>query len=193
VPAPSRRRTTPASRSWPPVPQFDAEHPSRVYGSGWHEVALWPTTPAPFRIPAPAFKKLATASVAGSRDPVYPPYRSPRCNSATTCSGIFSFRVAPRHSLPSLVLPNLRFDFPGMRARVGPGVYQILRAKTRVCNQQCLLTCAQPAALLKQPNWNPATNDTRLAAAHIRPRVDAWEIVIQLPNHPLKDPSFLPT
>ncbi len=93
-------------------------------------------------------------------------------------------RIETGHSLCGLVFANLRLDFLGMRARVGPSVHQILGTQIRVGSQQGLLAGAQAAGLLEKPNGNPGSNDTRLTAAHIRPRVDTWKIVIQAPEPP---------
>jgi hypothetical protein len=97
------------------------------------------------------------------------------------------------HPLRGLVPANLRLDFFSMRARVGASVYQVLGAEMRVGTEQGLLARTQAASLLKQPDRNPCSNDTRLTAAHIRPPIDARKIVIKLPNHPLEDLSLLPT
>jgi hypothetical protein len=104
----------------------------------------------------------------------------------------YSRGIETGHSLCGLVLANLRIDLLGMRARVGPSVYQILGTEIQVCSEQGLLAGAQAAGLLEEPNWNPGSNDTRLTAAHIRPRVDAWKIVIQILNHLIEDLSLLP-
>jgi tetratricopeptide (TPR) repeat protein len=63
----------------------------------------------------------------------------------------------------------------------------------RIGGQQSLLAGAQTPGLLQEPNGNPGSNDTRFAAANIRPRVDAWKIVIELPHHPLENLRLLPT
>jgi hypothetical protein len=97
------------------------------------------------------------------------------------------------HALGDLVLANLRLNLFGMRARIGPSVYQILCSEMRVCTEQGLLARAQATGLLKQPNWNTGANDARFTAAHIRSPVDTWKIVIKLPNHPLENLSLLPT
>ena len=102
-------------------------------------------------------------------------------------------RIETGHALSSLVLANLRLDFLGMRARVGPGVDQVLGTEMRVGNQQGLFAGAQTPGLLEKPDGDPGSNQTRFAAAHIRPRVDTWKIVIKLPNHPLEDLRLLPT
>jgi len=102
-------------------------------------------------------------------------------------------RIETGRFLCGLVFANLRLDFFGMRARVGPGVHQIFGTQVRVGNQQGLLAGAQAAGLLEKPNGDPGSNDTRLTAAHIRPRVDTGKIVIKVPNHPLEDLRLLPT
>ena len=101
-------------------------------------------------------------------------------------------RIEMGHSLCSLVLANLGLDFPGMRPRVGPGVHQILGTQLGVGSQQSLFASAQTPGLLEKPNGNPGSHDARLAAAHIRARVDAWEITIQLPSNPFENLRLLP-
>jgi hypothetical protein len=101
-------------------------------------------------------------------------------------------RIEMGHSLGGLVLVNLRLDFLSVRARVGPSVHQILGAHMRVGSQQGLLAGAQTAGLHKKPNGDPSSNQTRLAAAHVRPGVDTWKIAIKLPNHPLEGLGLLP-
>jgi hypothetical protein len=96
------------------------------------------------------------------------------------------------HSLRGFVLADLRLDFLSVRARVGPSVHEILGTQIWVGRQQGLLAGTETPGLLEKPNGNPRSHDARLAAAHVRARVDTWKIVVKLPNHPLEDLRFLP-
>jgi hypothetical protein len=101
--------------------------------------------------------------------------------------------VETSYSLSGLVLAYLRIDFLGMRPRIGLSVHQILGAQMGIGSQQGLLARTQAPGLLEKPNGNPGSDDTRLATAHIRPRVDAWKIASQLPHDPSEDLSLLLT
>src|SRR5580658_3410489 len=90
-----------------------------------------------------------------------------------------------------LVLPDLTFDFNGMRARVGPSVHQVLGTQMRVGGQQGLLAGAETPSLLKKKNGNPSSHDTRFTAAEIGPGVDSWKIAVEFANHPLENLRLL--
>jgi hypothetical protein len=85
-------------------------------------------------------------------------------------------RVEMGHPLRGFVLLNLRLDFLGMRTRVGPGVHEVLGAQMRVGSRQGLLAGTQASGLLEKPNRNASSNQTWLAAAHVRPGVDTWKV-----------------
>jgi len=71
-----------------------------------------------------------------------------------------------------------------MRARVGPGIHQILGTQRRVSSQQSLLAGAQTPGLIEKPNGNPGSHDTRFTAANIGPRIDTWKIAIETHEPP---------
>ena len=102
-------------------------------------------------------------------------------------------RVETGHSLSGLVVADLRLDFPGMRARIGPGIHQVLGAQMRVGGQQCLLARAKTPGLFEEPNGYPGSDQTRFTAANIRPRVDSWKTLVKILNHPLEKLRLLPT